>query len=184
MRGLYRSTYEKGRGFTGKEWWAAVSAAAGGASFEEFNARYIDGREPFPYAADFALAGLSAVVDSNRIPRVGIQTRGDSAPEAVVAVTPGSAFATAGGLAGDQLVRVGDIDGSSGSWAPQFRAKYGTAAEGTLIPVVVQRGGQSVTLQMPLRFITIRSYRLVIDPKASPAAVQVRQGIMKGSVAR
>jgi predicted metalloprotease with PDZ domain len=181
MRTLYRSTYEKGRGFTGKEWWAAVSAAAGGASFTDFNARYIDGREPFPYAADFALAGITMVVDSNRIPRVGIQTRGDSAPEAVVAVTPGGAFATAGGQAGDQLVRVGDLDASGGNWAPQFRTRYGAAAEGTVLPVVVRRGGEQLTLQMPLRFVTIRSYRLVPDPKASPAAVQVRDGIMRGS---
>jgi hypothetical protein len=96
MRSLYRSTHEKGRGFTGKEWWAAVASAAGGASFEEFKARDIDGREPFPYAADFAMAGISFVVDSNRIPRVGIQTRGDSAPEAVIGMSPGSAFAAAG----------------------------------------------------------------------------------------
>jgi len=184
MRSLYRSTYEKGRGFTGKEWWAAVSSAAGGASFEEFNARYIDGREPFPYATDFALAGITVVVDSNRIPRVGIQTRGDSAPEAVVGMSEGSAFAAAGGLVGDELVRVGDIEVSGGDWAPKFRTRHGGSAEGTMIPVVVRRAGQPVTLQMALRFVTIRSYRLVPDPNASPAAVQVRQGIMRGSVAK
>ena len=30
LRGLYQSTYKKGRGFTTAEWWTAVSAAAGG----------------------------------------------------------------------------------------------------------------------------------------------------------
>ena len=45
-------------------------------------------------------------------------------------------------------------------------------------------GGQPVTLQMALRFVTIRSYRLVPDPNASPAAVQIRQGIMQGSAAK
>ncbi|HQR18155.1 MAG TPA: hypothetical protein PK948_07280 [Gemmatimonadales bacterium] len=184
MRGLYRSTYEKGRGFTAREWWDAVSLAAGGASFADFNARYIDGREPFPYAEVFPLAGLTPVVDSNRVARVGIQTQGDSASEAVQAVTPGGAFATAGGQAGDVLVRVGEIDGSAASWAEQFRAKYGSAAEGTVIPVVVRRGSETLTLQMPLRFVTLRSYRLVYDPKATPEAVRIRTGILAGMVNR
>ena len=184
MRGLYRSTYEKGRGFTARDWWDAVSAASGGLAFADFNARYIDGREPFPYATVFPLAGLTAIIDSNRIARVGIQSRGDSSPEKVSSVTPTGAFAAAGGMAGDELVRIGDIDASQGAWAERFRAKYNSAAEGTVVPVVVRRGGQTVTLQMPLRFVTLRSYRLVIDPKASPSAVQIRQGIMQGSVAR
>ncbi len=179
MASLYRSTYEKGRGFTGKEWWEAVSTAAGGVSFTEFNARYIDGRDPFPYAADFALAGLSALVDSNRIARLGIQSSNDNAA-AVIAVAPGSAYSEAGGLAGDELVRVGEFDAAKPNWAAEFRAKYGTGADGTIIPVMVQRGENRLTLQMPLRFVTIVSYRLVVDPDASPSAVQIRQGIMTG----
>ena len=73
---------------------------------------------------------------------------------------------------------------SGGDWAPKFRTRYGASAEGTVIPVVARRGGQPVTLQMALRFVTIRSYRLVPDPNASPAAVRVRQGIMRGSIAK
>ncbi|MEZ4413686.1 MAG: hypothetical protein R2910_11930 [Gemmatimonadales bacterium] len=179
MRSLYQSTYEKGRGFTAKDWWGTVSAAAGGVSFDDFNARYIDGREPFPYAADFAMAGLSAVRDSNRVARLGIQSSNDSTT-IVLAVTPGSAFADAGGLAGDELVSVGTLDAANQGWAAQFRSKYGSEPEGTMIPVVVRRDGAQRTLQMPLRFVTIVSYRLVIDPNASPSAVQIRQGIMTG----
>ena len=179
MRSLYRATYEKGRGFTGKEWWEAVSAAAAGVSFDEFSARYINGREPFPYATDFAMAGLAAVVDSNRIARLGIQSSNDSTT-VVLAVTPGSAYAEAGGLAGDELVTVGTFDASTPSWAAQFRGKFGNAPDGTIIPVVVRRGGERVTLRMPLRFVTMVSYRLVVDPKASPSAVQIRQGILTG----
>jgi predicted metalloprotease with PDZ domain len=183
MRSVYRSTYEKGRGFTAKDWWGAVTAAAGGVSFDDFDARYIDGREPFPYATDFAMAGLSAVVDSNRVARLGIQSSGDST-SVVLAVTPGSAYAEAGGLPGDDLVTVGAFDASTASWAAQFRARFGSEPEGTLIPVVVRRGGQRLTLQMPLRFVTIVSYRLMVDPNASPSAVQIRQGIMTGRVAK
>ncbi len=164
MRSVYRSTYEKGRGFTAKDWWGAVTEAAGGVSFDEFDARYIDGREPFPYATDFAMAGLTAVVDSNRVARLGIQSSSDSTT-VVLAVTPGSAYAEAGGLAGDELVTVGDFDASDVRAGPSSSAaRYGNDPEGTMIPVVVRRGGQRLTLQMPLRFVTIVSYRLVVDP--------------------
>jgi predicted metalloprotease with PDZ domain len=161
---------------------SAVSAAAAGTAFTDFNARYIDGREAFPYAAVFPLAGLTAVVDSNRLARVGIQSTSDSAGAIVQSVTPGGAFASAGGVAGDELIRVGEFDASAGTWAEQFRARYNGAADGTLIPVVVRRGGQSVTLQVPLRFVTLRSYRVILDPKASPSALRIRHGIMTGTV--
>lgn len=182
MRSVYRSTYEKGRGFTGKEWWGAVSTAAGGISFDEFNARYIDGRDPFPYATDFAMAGLSPVVDSNRVARLGIQSSGDSTT-VITAVTPGSAYAEAGGLVGDVLVSVGEIDVSTQGWAVQFRSKYKNEPEGTNIPVVVRRAGERLSLPMSLRFVTIVSYRLLVETNASPSAVQIRQGIMTGAVA-
>jgi len=182
MRGLYRSTYLKGRGFTSKDWWDAVSAAAAGQPFGDFNARYIDGREPFPYGAMFAKAGLVARLDSTRVVRVGISTRGDSAVEVIQAVTPGSAFASAGGRVGDELVRVGDIDVTDGTWAPKFRTRYGSSPEGTIIPVVVRRAGELVTLQMPVRFVTLTNYHVTVDPTASPAAVRIRHGIMTGTV--
>jgi predicted metalloprotease with PDZ domain len=182
MRGLYRTTYLKGRGFNARDWWDAVTAAAGGQAFSDFNARYIDGRDPFPYAAIFARAGLVATLDSTRVARVGISTKGDSTAETVQAVTPGSAFAAAGGRAGDELVRVGDIDASRGSWAEQFRARYGAAAEGTMIPVTVRRAGQMVNLQMPLRFVTLTTYHLAADPAASAAATRILHGIMTGTV--
>ncbi|TFG45318.1 MAG: M61 family peptidase [Gemmatimonadales bacterium] len=182
MRSVYRSTYEKGRGFTGKEWWGAVSTAAGGISFDEFNARYIDGRDPFPYATDFAMAGLSPVVDSNRVARLGIQSSGDSTT-VITTVTPGSAYAEAGGLVGDVLVSVGEIDVSTQGWAVQFRSKYKNEPEGTTIPVVVRRAGERLSLPMSLRFVTIVSYRLLVETNASPSAVQIRQGIMTGAVA-
>jgi predicted metalloprotease with PDZ domain len=58
MRELYETTYKKGRGFTNAEWWSAVSRAAGGKSFADFERRYIDGREPFPYDSVLPLAAL------------------------------------------------------------------------------------------------------------------------------
>jgi predicted metalloprotease with PDZ domain len=46
LRELYRTVYKKGRGFGANEWWPAVTQAAGGRSFADFYARYVDGRDP------------------------------------------------------------------------------------------------------------------------------------------
>lgn len=182
MRQLYQTTYQKGKGFTGKEWWATVSEAAGGKSFADFNARYIEGREPFPYAEVLSLAGWKYSVDSLRIARLGVQTSGDSGKVVVESVTPGSAYAEAGGQAGDELLQVAEFSAAQPNWAEQFRGKYNKAPDGTTVPVQVRRGGQAVTLQMPVRFVTIRTYRLTVDPNASPEAVRIRQGILTGTV--
>ena len=69
MRQLYQSTYKKGRGFTGADWWGAVSKAAGGRSFVDFNARYISGRQPFPFDQVLPLAGMRMISDTVRDPR-------------------------------------------------------------------------------------------------------------------
>ncbi len=61
MRAVYQTTYERHRGFTSTDWWGAVSRAAGGRSFDEFNRRYIEGRAPFPWDSVLALAGLRLV---------------------------------------------------------------------------------------------------------------------------
>ena len=63
MRTLYRSDYTQGKGFTSDEWWKAVSAAAGGKSFADFNAKYVDGREPYPWEQILPLAGLRRLRD-------------------------------------------------------------------------------------------------------------------------
>ena len=60
MRQLYQQSYKKGKGFTGDQWWGAVSVAAGGKSFADFDARYVNGREPYPWSDVLPLAGLGA----------------------------------------------------------------------------------------------------------------------------
>src|SRR5207249_5763141 len=50
MRELYTSVFKKdARGFVGTDWWSAVSKAAGGRSFADFAARYVEGREAYPW---------------------------------------------------------------------------------------------------------------------------------------
>ena len=59
-------------------WWGAVTRAANDKSFTDFYARYIDGREPYPWDAVLPLAGLRLARDTIREPRVGISTIQDS----------------------------------------------------------------------------------------------------------
>jgi predicted metalloprotease with PDZ domain len=91
FRELYQADYkQKWTGFTGEQWWAAVSRAAGGKSFDEFNAKYVDGREPMPLASVLPLAGFRLTVDSIREPRLGVSSAPDSSGVRVVEVQPGS----------------------------------------------------------------------------------------------
>jgi predicted metalloprotease with PDZ domain len=57
MREVYQKTYKTGKGFTAQDWWGAVTRAAKGKGFTDFNARYIDGREPFPVGHHVAAGG-------------------------------------------------------------------------------------------------------------------------------
>ncbi len=179
LRGLYQSTYKSGKGFTKEEWWAAVSGAAGGKSFEDFSAKYIDGREPFPWRTVGPLAGIQNLVDSSRVVRLGVNTIADSNRVIVTAVTPGGAAAVAGIEPGDQLIRVGDVEVKDENFGVAFRARYANA-EGTTVPVVVKRDDGEKTLQARIKLELVVTERLLYDAKASAKAARVRSGILKG----
>ena len=147
MRGLYQSTFKRGKGFTTAEWWAEVSRAAGGRSFNEFAEKYIDGREPFPWNSIGALAGIRLHSDTTRELRLGVNTLSDSSRVFVTAVSRGSAADDAGIEPGDQLLRVGAIEVKDENFAPRFRAHYDSLV-GTTIPVVVMRNDAERTVQM------------------------------------
>ncbi len=181
MRAVYQSTYKRGRGFTASDWWNAVSAAAGGTSFAAFNARYIDGREPFPWDSVLALAGLRSYQE--RIPRLGVLTQGDPQGVMVMNVDETGAAAAAGVKAGDYLLSVGDIAVEDQSFGAKMRAKYATMAEGTPLPIKVRRGTETITLSGKLRFGP-GEVGLDADSRASAKAVRIRDGILKGTVGR
>ncbi len=183
MRSVYNSTYKRLRGFTGSDWWGAVSRAAGGASFVEFNRRYIDGRDPFPWDSVLPLAGLRLRTDSIREPRMGIYTMIDSGRVRVVRTEPGSAAADAGIQANDVLVSIADIPVLSEDFAAKFRAHYASATGGgaQTVAVAVRRGGQPLTVQIPLRFAVRTEHSIAADPNATPKAVRIRTGILTGA---
>jgi predicted metalloprotease with PDZ domain len=181
MRELYTTDYKADRGFTSDEWWAAVSRAANGKSFADFYARYIDGREPFPYDAVLPLAGLRLARDTINEPRVGIGTIQDSAGVHVTQVIPESSAEAAGVKIGDDLLAVGGIRAADPTWAEQFRAKYSRAPQGSPLPILVRRNGSELTLTARLNFVPRVESHLAEDPRASSKAKRVRDGILKGT---
>ncbi|HEY4131220.1 MAG TPA: PDZ domain-containing protein, partial [Gemmatimonadaceae bacterium] len=173
-----QSEYKHGKGFTGADWWSAVSSAANGKSFASFASKYIDGREVFPYDSVLALAGLRA--HQERVPRLGVLTQMDANGVLVANVGDGSAAGAAGVKAGDYLVSVGDIPVDDNQFGAKMRAKYGASEEGTAMPIKVRRNGDVVTLLGKLQF---GPGDTVIEPasSASAKAVRVRTGILHGT---
>jgi predicted metalloprotease with PDZ domain len=182
MRELYRSVYKKGRGFTATDWWPAVSRAAGGRSFTEFNARYIDGRDPFPWGDVLPRAGLRQVSDTVREPRVGLATAQDSAGAIVVQqVQPGGVAQEAGVKAGDRLIALGDVAIMDPDFGTAFRARFGKN-EGDSLAIRVLRGTDTLTLHGIVRLVARVESKLAADPNASEKAGRIRHGIFAGSI--
>ena len=180
MRELYDGAYRLGRGFTNNMFWDAASRAAGGRSFRDEYARYIDGREPYPWASVLPLAGLRLVTDTLNTPLLGISSSADSAGTRVLTVTPGSVAERAGVAVADRLVSVGDVRVSSEDFGPAFRSRYAGRA-GAPLPIVVQRGGRTLTLNGRVELAEQLVTRLVPDPAASPKAVRIRTAIFHGA---
>lgn len=178
MRDMYQRSFKQGKGFSTEEWWAAVTRAARGRSFAEFNAKYIDGREPFPWTQVLPLAGLRLAVDSIREPRIGVFTEQDSTGVRVTATDSGSSAERAGIQVGDYLIAIGDVSVTEG-FGERFRARYGRA-DGQTLPVRLRRSGQDVTLQMRVQMSLRTESRLTFDRAASPKAVKVRHGLLTG----
>ncbi len=181
MRSLYQTAYKRGRGFTPADFWAAASLEAGGKSFTDFAARYVDGRATLPWKADAPLAGLAYQIDTVMVPRLGVSTLSDSTKVIVTEITPGSAAAQAGLEPGDVLVRVGDVAIAGNDWGNLFRQRYGDAP-GTVIPIVIQRNGEERTVNAAVRLEPVINSALDFDPKAGPKAAQIRDGILRGAV--
>ncbi|HEY2027412.1 MAG TPA: PDZ domain-containing protein [Gemmatimonadaceae bacterium] len=178
MRDLYQTTYKAGRGFTFADFWGAARRAANGRSFDDFYRRYVDGREPYPWPEALRTIGLRIERDS--APRLGLSTGPDAANGVrVIEVAPGGAAATAGVLPNDVLLKVGDIDVRDAEFGAKFRQAYAGKASGTALPIVVQRGGSTLTLRGVLVYAAAAP-RITEDPTAPPRAVRLRNGILRG----
>jgi predicted metalloprotease with PDZ domain len=183
MRQLYQTSYKKGRGFTAADFWPQISQAAGGRSFADFESRYIDGRDPYPLQQILPLAGMRVVVDTVREPRLGIQSTADSSGIIVAGLVPGAPAQEAGVQVGDRLLAIGDLTVSNPDFGPEFRSRYGRQ-EGAPLPIKVRRGTDTLTLNGKVHLATRIQPRVEADPAASPKAIRIRNGILRGVVGR
>ncbi|HSC31383.1 MAG TPA: PDZ domain-containing protein [Gemmatimonadaceae bacterium] len=177
MRSLYRECYQHGTGFTDAQWWAAVSAAAGGQSFADFNARYIDGRDPYPWKTLLPLAGLRATIDTVRTPTLGVSAENDSAGVRVARVAPGSSADEAGVQAGDYLLSVAGVPVTDPEFINRLREKVGLRT-GTPVIFHLQRGDDTLDVTGKLQVQERVTVRVEADPAASPKAIRIRSGLL------
>jgi predicted metalloprotease with PDZ domain len=181
MRRLYRETYVEGKGgFTEAQFWRAASDAAGGRSFEDFERRYIDGREPYPWAELLPLAGMRFAVDTIREPRLGVNSIGSPDGVLVTAVEPGSAADEAGVRPGDILVSVGNIRVEDQDFGVRFRAQF-QSQEGAPLQLGVRRNGELLALGGRVRLSERYAPRVDAMPNAPPKAQRIRDGILRGT---
>lgn len=178
IRRLYDDHYRRGRGFTTgdllgyiRAWWPGV---------DDFYARYINGREPLPYAEVLPLGGIAATITETRLPFFGmsVDTASREGGGLVLSVAAGSSAARAGLLPGDVVLRVGEVSLGTNpmNFGVQYRARY-RDAEGQTIPVQIRRHGQAMTLQATVTPRVVRTVRVQRDPAAGELAAQIRAGI-------
>ena len=127
------------------------------------------------------LAALALRSDSTRVPVLGVTMSQEDNGSRITGVAPGSTAELAGVQPGDDLVSVGDIPGSAAALTEHLRAKYGNAANGTIIPITIVREGKQSSLAGPLQFTWRVDLRIAPLPGASPKAVRVRSGILHGT---
>jgi predicted metalloprotease with PDZ domain len=181
MRDLYTTTARKGTGFTAAQFWAAVGRAAGGKSFDDFNRRYIDGREPYPWTTALPLAGMRLAADSIRTPQLGVNTGADSQGVIVAEILPGSSAAAAGVKVGDYILAVGDVLVLNQTFGEQFRARYADQ-DGAPITIRVRRDQQTLSLAARVEIAVQVQRRVEEDARAPAKAARIRDGILRGTV--
>ena len=86
---------------------------------------------------------------------------------------------SAGVEVGDYLLRVGDIAVSDPDFGTRYRARY-ARRDGDRVPLVVRRGTEERTLTLPVRNRLRTVETVAFDRNASPKALRVRAGILKG----
>jgi predicted metalloprotease with PDZ domain len=175
---LYTAHWQRGRGFTTAEllgyirpWWGGV---------DDFYTRYINGREPLPYAEILPLGGIAANVGEARVSFFGVAL--DTVPvqggALVQRVAPNSPAARAGLIPGDIVMRIGDVvpGTNPGAFGVQYRARYRNT-EGENIVVTFRRAGQEMQATTQTAQRVTRTVRIARDPAASGLPLEIRTGI-------
>lgn len=179
MRELYDNTYRKGRGFTHDDVWNAIARATNGRAWGDFERRYIDGREPFPWAQWLPRGGWRMVEDSISEPRLGLLMRGHPEGVLVTGLDPDGMAARAGVELGDVLLRIGGSSTLDPDFGRQWREVWGNRP-GAELPLLVLRGEERKPLTARVEIDRRVERRIEPDPNANPKARRIRTGILQG----
>ena len=119
---------------------SVLKLSSRGARFTDFHARYVDGRDPFPWTEWLSKAGWRIRSDTTREPRLGVRLDADTAGLRVVFVDPTSVAAAAGIQPGDIITAVDRISTTDPSWQ-DWRKKF-AAQEGAPLSLTIKRDGK------------------------------------------
>lgn len=183
MRELYDRTYKEGRGFTHDDVWNAIARASGGRAWGDFERRYIDGREPFPWAEWLPKGGWRLVTDSINEPRLGVLLREDPRGVLVSAVDPEGAGARAGLQMGDILTEIGGQSTRDPDFGERWRSYWGKRP-GAALPLKVLRDDATLAFTATVELEPRIERRIEPLSDASPRARRVRTGILTGTPRR
>ncbi len=183
MRELYDRTYKEGRGFTHDDVWNAIARASGGRAWGDFERRYIDGREPFPWAEWLPKGGWRLVTDSINEPRLGVLLREDPRGVMVSAVDPSGAGARAGLQMGDLLLEIGGQSTRDSDFGERWRSYWGKRP-GAALPLKVLRNDSTLTLTAKVELEPRVERRIEPLPDAAPRVRRIRAGILAGTPRR
>ncbi len=183
MRELYDRTYKEGRGFTHDDVWNAIARASGGRAWGDFERRYIDGREPFPWVEWLPKGGWRLVTDSINEPRLGVLLREDPRGVMVSAVDPSGAGARAGLQMGDLLLEIGGQSTRDSDFGERWRSYWGKRP-GAALPLKVLRNDSTLTLTAKVELEPRVERRIEPLPDASSRARRIRAGILAGTPRR
>lgn len=179
MRELYDVSYRQGRGFTHDDFWNAVARATRGRAWGEFERRYVDGREPYPWAEWLAKAGWRLVQDSISEPRLGVLLRGHPEGVQVIGLDPEGMAAKAGIELGDILLDIGGMATDDPRFGERWRDVWG-ARNGASLTITLKREEMRFSRTAIVEVDTRVERRIEPDPNASTRARQIRAGILEG----
>ena len=179
MRELYERTYKSGRGFTHDDVWNAVARATRGKAWGDFERRYIDGRDAYPWEDWLRLGGWRLVDEKVTEPRLGVLLRSHPDGVMVTGLDPDGMAAKAGVELGDVLVQIGGFATTDAEFGRKWRAVWG-ARPGAALPVVALRGEARVPLTARVELDTRSERRIEPDPNANSRARRIRTGILQG----
>jgi predicted metalloprotease with PDZ domain len=180
MRELYDRTYRTGRGFTHDDFWNAVARATRGRAFGDFERRYVDGRDPYPWSDWLARAGWRLVEETVSEPRLGARLAEHPRGARVTLIDPDGMGARADLRVGDVLLTIGGRSTRDPEFGRFWREQWGERA-GVTMPMTVLRDGRELTLRAVVEVLSRTERRIAPDPAASGKAQRIRAGILTGT---